>query len=117
MPRKFGFDNEKRTFLADCYRADDKGEALERSQKPELEEEFLLQEFEYVATMDLSEDELADISRENKLSSDYRSKKFLIDLAAKVMAKLGLEKRLTRDCIINYGLGNVLAENTQEVRH
>ena len=74
----------------------DRSEALSRIQTTELDEEFLNQEFEYVAhKLDLSEEELRDIfNGNNKSSSDYFGKKIIIDFAAKVMTMLGLEKRL-----------------------
>ena len=73
-------------------------EALERISKPELSEEFLIKEFEYVANkLDLSNDELQKIFEgENKTFNDYRSKIKLIGFGAKMIIKLGLEKRLFR---------------------
>ena len=74
----------------------DRSEALNRIQTSELNEEFLNQEFEYVAhKLDLSTEELRSIfNDENMTSSDYPSKKLIINFAAKVMSLLGLEKRL-----------------------
>jgi len=72
--------------------------ALERLSKPELSEDFLNKEFEYVADkLDLTKQELQDIfDGENKTFRDYLSKIKLIMLGAKIMDKLGLEKRLFR---------------------
>ena len=73
-------------------------EALERIAKPEMDEQFLRQEFEYVANkLDLTVDELQTIFEgENKTYRDYKNKKFIIELGTKVMRLLGLEKRLFR---------------------
>ena len=73
-------------------------EALERISRPELSEQFLTQEFEYVANkLDLSVAELTAIFEgENKTYQDYKNKKNLIGLGAKVMTFLGLERRLFR---------------------
>ena len=73
-------------------------EALERISRPELSEQFLKQEFEYVANkLDLSVAQLTDIFEgENKTYHDYKNKKSMIGLGAKVMRFLGLERRLFR---------------------
>jgi hypothetical protein len=73
-------------------------EALERIANPELSEEFLQKEFDYVADkLDLTRAELQEIfDGENKTFHDYRNKIKLIGLGAKMMQILGLEKRLFR---------------------
>ena len=73
-------------------------EALERVSKPELSEEFLMKEFDYVADkLDLTTLELQEIFEgENKSFRDYKTKVNLINFGAQVMQKLGLEKRLFR---------------------
>ena len=73
-------------------------EALERIAKPELTEEFLQKEFDYVADkLDLSGAELQEIfDGENKTFRDYKNKIKLIGFGAQMMQKLGLEKRLFR---------------------
>ena len=73
-------------------------EALERISKPELSEEFLQKEFDYVADkLDLTRAELKEIfDGENKTFHDYKNKIHLIGLGARMMQKLGLEKRLFR---------------------
>ena len=73
-------------------------EALERISKPEMDEHFLDQEFEYVANkLGISINELQDIfDSENKTYRDYKNKRFLIGLGARAMTVLGLEKRLFR---------------------
>ena len=73
-------------------------EALERISKPELSEEFLQKEFDYVADkLDLSRDELQLIfDGKNKTFYSYKNKIKLIGFGAHLMKKLGLEKRLFR---------------------
>jgi formyltetrahydrofolate synthetase len=70
--------------------------ALERITKPELDEHFLEREFEYVAhKLDLTVEELRDIfSGDNKTVREYKNKRFIIEIASKIMSILGLEKRL-----------------------
>jgi hypothetical protein len=73
-------------------------EALERVSKPELSEDFLEKEFEYVADkLNLTVSELQEIFEgENKTFHDYKNKIKLIGFGAKMMQRLGLEKRLFR---------------------
>ncbi len=97
LPKKFGYDRRKAHFSSLILTGQmDRSEALNRIQTSELNEEFLNQEFEYVAhKLDLSTEELRSIfNDENMTSSDYPSKKLIINFAAKVMSLLGLEKRL-----------------------
>lgn len=97
LPKKHGFDRRKAHFSSLILTGQmDRSEALKRIQTSELDEEFLSQEFEYVAhKLDLTTEELRNIFYgKNMSSSDYSSKKLIIDFAAKVMTMLGLEKRL-----------------------
>ena len=73
-------------------------EAIDRISRPEMDEHFLKQEFEYVANkLDLSVEELQKIFEgENKTFNDYKNKKWLIDMGARVQRMLGMEKRLFR---------------------
>jgi N-acetyl sugar amidotransferase len=99
LPKKFGFDRRKVHFSSLILTGQMKREdALERISKSELREEDLKKEFEYVANkLDLSVEELQKIFEgENKTFHDYKNKIKLIGLGAKVMRKLGLEKRLFR---------------------
>ena len=99
MPRKFGFQKRKAHFSSLILTGQmTRDEALERISKPELSEEFLKKEFEYVADkLDLSCAELQHIFEgENKTFNHYKSKIKLISFGAKIITKLGLEKRLFR---------------------
>lgn len=99
LPKKFGFDRRKVHFSSLILTGQMiREEALERISKPELSEEDLRKEFEYVADkLDLTVEELQKIYEgENKTFHDYKNKIKLIGFGAKVMRKLGLEKRLFR---------------------
>ena len=63
-----------------------------------MDEQFLKQEFEYVANkLDLTVEELQTIFEgKNKTYRDYKNKKFILNLGKNVMRLLGLEKRLFR---------------------
>ena len=99
LPRKFGFDRRRVHFSSLILTGQMTREAaLDRLMSPEMSEEFLSQEFEYVATkLDLTVDGLRQIfSGENKTFSDYKSKEWIINSGAKVMRFLGYERRLYR---------------------
>ena len=99
LPRKFGYEKRRAHFSSLILTGQMKrDEALERISKPELSEEFLQKEFDYVADkLDLTRLELQAIFvGENKTFHDYKSKYKLIRLGAKILTKLGLEKRLFR---------------------
>ena len=72
--------------------------ALDRISRPELDEQFLKQEFEYVANkLGLTIEELQTIfNGENKTYRDYKNKKKIISFGTKLMKVLGLEKRFFR---------------------
>lgn len=99
LPRKFGYEKRRAHFssliLTGQMTRDD---ALMRISKPEMDELFLKQEFEYVANkLDLTNEELERIFNTPNLSyKSYRNKIGIIKLGAKLMKILGLEKRLFR---------------------
>jgi N-acetyl sugar amidotransferase len=99
LPRKFGYQKRRAHFSSLILTGQmTRKDALERISKPELSEEFLNKEFEYIADkLDLTKDELQFIfNSENKTFRDYKTKIKLIMFGSKVMQKLGLEKRLFR---------------------
>ncbi len=99
LPRKFGYEKRRAHFSSLILTNQmTREEALERISRPELSEQFLTQEFEYVANkLDLSIAELTAIFKgENKTYNDYKNKKYMIGLGTRVMKFLGLEKRLFR---------------------
>lgn len=99
LPRRFGFHKRRAHFSSLIQTAQMSREAaLERIAKPEMDEHFLRQEFEYVAhKLDLSVDELQQIfDSPKKTYRDYRNKRWMIGLGANLMRWLGMEKRFFR---------------------
>lgn len=99
MPKKFGYEKRRAHFSSLILTGQmTRDEAIDRISRPEMDDHFLQQEFEYVANkLDLSVKELQEIFEgENKTFNDYKNKKWLIDLGARVQRFLGMEKRLFR---------------------
>ena len=99
MPKKFGYEKRRAHFssliLTNQLKRED---AIERISKPEMSEEFLKHEFEYVANkLGFTVQELQIIFEgKNKTFHDYKNKRAFIGFGASVMKLLGLEKRLFR---------------------
>lgn len=99
LPRKFGYEKRRAHFSSLIMTGQmTREEALARLSAPEMSEQFLKQEFEYVAhKLDMTVDQLQHIfNQPNKTYKDYRNKRWAIGLGAKVMSLLGLERRLFR---------------------
>jgi N-acetyl sugar amidotransferase len=99
LPRKFGFDKRKAHFSSLILTGQmTREDALERLKHSELDEQTLKNEFEYVANkLEFEVDELKILfNGENKTFRDYKNNRSLIQLGAKIMQILGLEKRLFR---------------------
>jgi len=99
LPRRFGFDKRRAHFSSLIMTGQmTRDQGLERIAKPEMDEHFLKQEFEYVAhKLDLSVDELQAIfDSPKKTFRDYKNKRNLIVFGANLMRHLGLEKRFFR---------------------
>jgi len=99
LPRKFGYEKRRAHFSSLILTGQmGRDEALSRISKPELSEEFLNKEFDYVADkLDFKTEELRELFKgPNKTFHDYNNKRNLIGLGAKTMRMLGLEKRLFR---------------------
>ncbi|UZZ08814.1 N-acetyl sugar amidotransferase [Ectopseudomonas mendocina] len=99
MPRKFGYQKRRAHFSSLIMTGQmTRDEALARIAKPEMDEQFLKTEFEFVANkLGLSVAELQAIFEgENKTYRDYKNKRFLIGIGSRVMSALGLERRLFR---------------------
>jgi N-acetyl sugar amidotransferase len=97
LPRKFGFDRRRAHFSSLIMTGQMKRDvALARIQAPELDAHFLEQEFAYVANkLELGVDELRKIfAGENRTIAEYKSKMKLIEFAGRVMAILGVDRRL-----------------------
>ena len=99
MPRKFGYHKRRAHFSSLIMTGQmARDEALRRIEQPEMDEHFLEQEFEYVASkLDLGVGELREIFQgPNRTYRDYRNKRALIGVGAQVMQRLGMERRLFR---------------------
>ncbi|MBO9552014.1 N-acetyl sugar amidotransferase [Pseudomonas sp.] len=99
MPRKFGYEKRRAHFSSLIMTGQMTREAaLERIAKPEMDENFLTSEFEYVAhKLDFTVPELQGIFEgQNKTFHDYKNKRFLIGIGARVLSAIGLERRLFR---------------------
>ena len=99
MPRKFGYHKRRAHFSSLIMTGEmTRDAALERLSKPELDEHFLRQEFDYVANkLSITSSQLQEIfDGPNKTYRDYKNKRWIIKLGANVMQRLGMEKRLFR---------------------
>ena len=99
LPRRFGYQKRRAHFSSLIQTGQmTRDAALERIAKPEMDEHFLRQEFEYVAhKLDLTVNELQEIfDAPKKTYRDYRNKRWLIGLGADVLRWVGLEKRFFR---------------------
>jgi len=99
MPRKFGYEKRRAHFSSLILTGQMTREAaIDRISRPEMDEHFLEQEFEYVAgKLDMAVDELRSLLEgENKTFHDYRNKRWAIGIGATVMRALGMENRLFR---------------------
>lgn len=99
LPRKFGFEKRRAHFSSLILTGQmTREDALERISKPELSEDFLQKEFDYVADkLDLSRNDLQVIfDGPNQTYKDYKNKMNIIKAGSKIMMKIGLEKRLFR---------------------
>jgi N-acetyl sugar amidotransferase len=99
LPRRFGFEKRRAHFsslIMTCQMTRD--QALERISRPEMDEHFLNQEFEYVAhKLGLTVAELQELFNIHKKTyNDYKNKRWLIGAGANVLRWLGLEKRYFR---------------------
>lgn len=99
LVRKFGYDKRKAHFSSLILTGQmTRSSALKRLSNSEMGSDFLNNEFEYIANkLDFSVEEFRDIfNSNNKLISDYKSKKKIIDLGKKVLMYFGTEKRMYR---------------------
>ncbi|MFJ4066650.1 N-acetyl sugar amidotransferase [Pseudomonas sp. NPDC089996] len=99
MPRKFGYEKRRAHFSSLIMTGQLTREAaLGRIAQPEMDENFLKSEFEYVAhKLDLTVPELQGIFEgQNKTFRDYKNKRFVIGIGARVLSAIGLERRLFR---------------------
>ncbi|EEX8228564.1 LPS biosynthesis protein, partial [Escherichia coli O145:H28] len=99
LPRRFGYEKRRAHFSSLIMTGQmSREQALERISKPEMDEHFLKQEFEYVAhKLGISVENLQELFfMPKKTYKDYKNKRWLIGLGANVLRALGLEKRYFR---------------------
>ena len=99
LPRRFGYEKRRAHFSSLIMTGQmTRDQALDRISRPEMDEHFLKQEFEYVAhKLGLTVDELQQLfDSPKKTYRNYKNKRDLIGLGANLMRKLGLEKRYFR---------------------
>ncbi|MGV0956034.1 N-acetyl sugar amidotransferase [Empedobacter falsenii] len=99
LPRKFGFDKRKAHLSSLILTGQmTREEALERISKPELDEQTLMNEKNYILSkLGFSQEEFEAIFKgENKTYKNYKSKRKLIGFGIQFMRTFGLEKRLFR---------------------
>ncbi|EHT4713659.1 N-acetyl sugar amidotransferase [Escherichia coli] len=99
LPRRFGYEKRRAHFSSLIMTGQmAREQALERLLKPEMDEHFLEQEFEYIAhKLGISVDDLKELfSIPKKNYKDYKNKRWLISLGTNILRTLGLEKRYFR---------------------
>ncbi|EMZ4545094.1 N-acetyl sugar amidotransferase [Escherichia coli] len=99
LPRRFGYEKCRAHFSSLIMTGQmAREQALERLLKPEMDEHFLEQEFEYIAhKLGISVDDLKELfSIPKKTYKDYKNKRWLISLGTNILRTLGLEKRYFR---------------------
>jgi N-acetyl sugar amidotransferase len=97
LPRKFGYDRRRAHFSSLIMTGQmSRDDVLQRVSKPDFDEHFFSQEFEYVANkLGLTVEDLKVIFEgSNKTYRDYKNKMRLISLGAKVLRVMGLERRI-----------------------
>ncbi|BDT72838.1 hypothetical protein os4_23830 [Comamonadaceae bacterium OS-4] len=99
LPLRFGYQKRRAHFSSLIMTGQmTRDQALDRISRPEMDEHFLKQEFEYVAhKLGLTVNELQQLfDSPKKTYRDYKNKRDLIGFGANLMRKLGLEKRYFR---------------------
>ena len=99
LPTKFGYDKRRAHFSSLILtRQMTREEALAKIAVPAYDVETVNQDFEYIATkLDISVEELRALhDGPNKSYKDYKNSMWLIDIAAKVLQAIGVEKRVVR---------------------
>jgi len=98
-PKKFGYDKRRAYLSSEVLTGQlTRDQALEMVSKPQLDEETMAREFEYVAKkLGLTVAEFQQIFEgENRTFRDYKNNHLLITLGARVSRWLGIERRVFR---------------------
>ena len=96
LPKRFGFDKRRAHFSSLIMTKQmSRDDAISRIASPEMSELFLRQEFEYVANkLNITPNELRNyFSMPHKTFRDFKNKRDLIRLGARLMQVFGDEKR------------------------
>ena len=99
LPRRFGFEKRRAHFSSLIMTQQmTRDEALQRISTPEMDENFLKQEFEYVAhKLDLTRQQLQELFElPKKYYYNFKNKRWIINLGTSLLRYLGLEKRYFR---------------------
>lgn len=99
LPRRFGYEKRRAHFSSLILTSQmTREEALDRIARPEMDEHFLRQEFEFVAhKLGLTVAELQGLfEMPRRTYRDYRNKRWMIGFGAGALRALGLEKRYFR---------------------
>lgn len=99
LPTKFGYDKRRAHFSSLILTGQlSRGEALERIAQPAYTAEDIARDFEYIATkLAISEEELRSLLvGPNKSYRDYKNAMGVIDLGAKVLRLLGIQRAVLR---------------------
>jgi N-acetyl sugar amidotransferase len=98
-PKKHGYDKRRAYYSSEILTGQmSRNEAIDKISKPELDEETMKKEFEYVAKkLDFTIDEFTEIfNGENKSFRDYKNNFFWITLGARIANLLGIDNRSFR---------------------
>jgi len=98
-PKKHGYDKRRAYFSSEILTGQmTRDEALLKISKPELSDEEMEKEFEYIAKkLDFTLEEFTEIfNGKNKSFRDYKNNYFLITLGARISNLLGLDNRKFR---------------------
>ncbi|MFT6440967.1 MAG: N-acetyl sugar amidotransferase [Salibacteraceae bacterium] len=99
LPRKFGFEKRRAHFSSLILTGQmTRDQAMKRISKPELSEDILEKEFEFITKkLDFSANEIKELFEGPKKGYlDYPNNWKMISFANQAMQKMGLEKRLLR---------------------
>lgn len=99
LPKKFGFQKHRAHYSSLILTGQmTREEALERISKPAYDERTIVQDFEYIAKkLDLKLQDLQKImDGENKTYRNYKSNRYLISLATKILRVFGIQKAIIR---------------------
>ncbi len=98
-PRKFGYDKRRAYFSSEILTGQmTRDQALDRISRPDIDEDEMAKEFEYVAKkLDLTVEEFTEIfNGPNKSFRDYKNNLLLITLGTTISRWLGIERRVFR---------------------